>query len=114
MNKTVTIQGRAIKSQGYGNVDYTEKFTTTITVRAAVETTRGYQTFNDVGVLQNVITHKIYIRYPRQVCITSEDWVDIDCVKYDIVDVENPNEENQWLILYCTRKGDSKRVANFV
>lgn len=113
LRKQVTLQVRVIQPASITSANYVEEFTNVITVWAAIKTTRGYQTFSEVGVSNNV-THEVYIRYDSSFTVTSEDWVEIDSLKYDIVDTENLDERNEFYVLRCIRKGVNTVRANFV
>lgn len=112
LNKRVRVQVRSLISKGYEDTKYGEDFKTIKSLWAALETTRGYQSFSDVGI-ENNITHKFYIRYSMEYTVTSEDWIEYKCDKYKIVDVENLDENDEYLLLFCTKKGSKNVVANF-
>lgn len=112
LKNLITIQTRTLTSNGFEDVDYDEVFTQVIQVWAAIKTTRGFQSFNDVGTIQNNITHKIYIRFSADFTITSEDWLDFEGERYLIRDIENLEERNEYLLLYCVKKGDNTKLAN--
>ncbi len=110
LNKRIKIQTRALTSNNTGSIETIETFTDVVEVWAAIETTRGSQLWDGVEV-SNPFTHKIYIRYRDD--IDYEKWVEYEDEKYDIVDVENLEQKNEWLLLMCTRKGDNTKEANF-
>jgi len=107
----INIQTRAVKSNGFDDPDYGETFTEVKQVYASIQTTRGFQSFDGVGVNNNV-THKIYIRFDSTLNISADDWVEFENDKYDIVDVENLEERNEFFILYCMKKGSETLNAN--
>jgi SPP1 family predicted phage head-tail adaptor len=93
-----------------GSIESVETFADDVEVWAAIETTRGSQLWNGVEI-SNPFTHKIYIRYRDDIDFNK--WIEFESEKYDIVDVENLEQTNEWLLLMCTRKGDAAKEANF-
>ena len=111
----VIVQVRVLSPKKFDDPDYNETFTETKTLRASVQTTRGFQSFKDVGIttqIQNNITHKIYVRFSTSYTITSENWLDFKSERYIIRDVENIDERSEWLLLYCIKKGSDAKLAN--
>ena len=108
----IEIQSREIKPKTFSDPDYQEDFVTIKPVWASVQTTRGFQSFNDVGTVENNITHKIYIRFSTELTITSENWIIFKNERYDIIDDENLDERDEFLLLYCEKKGSDTVPAN--
>lgn len=101
LNKRVILQNRDITPPLYGSVDFDENFTNTATVWAAVKTVSG-KTFFD-GVNDRAITHEIYIRYDATV--TAETWIEYNNKRIDILNVENLEENDEYLKLICNERG---------
>ena len=117
LNKPIKIQVRMITAKKIGQTDFTETFTDVVSVFAAIDTSKGFSSFNDIGVTSTGgvvnFTHRIYIRFSTNFTVTSENWVLFNDEKYTINSVENLEERNEWLILYCIKKGDSTKKGNF-
>lgn len=112
----IKIQVRTITPEEFDNPDYSEVFTEVIELFASVKTSRGHSSFNDIGTtvtgaVRN-FSHEVIVRYSESYEITSENWLEINNIKYNIVGVENLEERNEWLILYCLKKGDKTKPAN--
>lgn len=110
LTSRVKLQTRSLTAGNSGSIESIETFTDIVEVWAAIETTRGSQLWDGVEV-SNPFTHKIYIRYRNDIEFT--EWLEYSNEKYDIVDVENLEHKNEWLLLMCTRKGDKTKEANF-
>lgn len=108
LNKRIKIQVRNIAANNTNSIGNNEVFTELVEVWAAIETTRGSQLFDGVEI-SNPFTHKVYIRY---IDIDFTKWIVIDNDRYEIVDVENLEQKNEWLLLMCTLKGDKTKKAN--
>jgi len=95
---------------GGTNVDYTEKFTLISNVWSAIKVINGTNEFNSVSINKTNITHFFYIRYKAG--ITQETWVDYRTNRYNIMKVENLNENNKYLKLYCILSGDKDKAGS--
>jgi SPP1 family predicted phage head-tail adaptor len=112
LDSRIKIQVRTLKAPESG-VDFTEEFTEVKEVWAMVQTSRGLEFFDDTG-LNTTFTHKFYIRFSSSFSITSEDWLEWNNQRYDIVEVENLDERNEFLLLKAIKKGDKDINANKV
>ena len=68
MRHEIIIQRRTQSCDNITDIDYIETFEDVATVRAAVNTNRGYRSFNQVGTNQigaqvQAFTHRFYIRF---------------------------------------------------
>ena len=102
LTKAITLEARAIQPPGQNSVDYTEQFNPIINTKAAVKTTRG-ETIFDGSNTERVVTHIFWIRFRPNV--TFETWVQMDGIKFDVLDVENLDERNEWLEIMATEGG---------
>jgi len=109
LNEQITLQDREIVSPVADGVAFGEDFTGDNVVWALVETVRG-ETIFDATNVERDISHKFYIRYITG--ITSETWIEYNDEKVDIVDVENLDERNDFLILRASRLGDKSKQVN--
>lgn len=109
LDKKITLQLRAIVAEG--EADYTHTFTNPITVWACIDTSTGKEFFDDINQETKNITHTFYIRYRSDV--TSDIWIDWLDRKFKIVSIENMDERNRFLKLYCSERGNAQFKASF-
>lgn len=109
LNTLITLQNRAIVPPIGDSVDYDESFTTNDTAWAMVETVRGETVFDGTNTERDV-THKFSIRFISG--ITAETWVELDDIKYDILDTESLDENGQFLVLRAAMRGDKALEVN--
>ena len=105
----ITIYDREIKTPVQGNIDYTLDFSKMITVWASIESVVGIVVFDSVN-MDRTISHKMLIRYLP--FITQEHWIEFKGKYYDIVNVEDLNEEKRFQVLRCNLRGKAVDVAN--
>lgn len=110
LNNRITLQLRTMTGNNYASVENTETFSNIAEVWGAVETTRGSQLW-DGAEISNPFTHNVYIRYRDDVDFTK--WLDFGSQKYDIVDVENLEQSNEWLLLRCILKGTNTKAGTY-
>lgn len=109
LNKNCILQDRSITAPASG-VDATETFTeNTPDVWAKIETSKGETVFDGTDTEIDV-THKFTIRFLTG--ITAETWILFNSVRFDILDVQNFEERDEWLLLLCTNKGTTANAAN--
>ena len=109
LRKLIKVQTRDITSPA-DCVDFDETFADLESVFAMVETRTGETIFDDTNTEQ-VVTHRIYIRFLPTV--TAETWLEIDGDKYDILNVENLDHRNEYLLLRCNKRGTNTKKVNF-
>jgi len=102
LDTLITLQSRDIVAPEFGNVDFDEDFQDIAEVYAMIETKPGETIFDGVDTEFNV-THEMTIRFDSSV--TSETWVELDIRKFDIVSIENLEERNEWMTLFCELRG---------
>ncbi len=76
---------------------------------AMIQTVSGLRDFDKINVGEGV-THLFYIRYLSGV--TEQEWVIYNGQRFDIADVENLDEENQFMKLECIDKGDVDQAGS--
>ena len=95
-----------------GNVSkttaYNASFVGGITASAMLLTRSGAQIINGVSVTTKP-THDFYIRYKAD--IESTKWVIYNEVIYDVIEVENLEERNEFLKISCIKKGTKKAAG---
>lgn len=109
MREKIQVQIRSITAPTTDGVDYGESFISLKTVWALVETTRGETIFDGTNVERDV-THRFYIRYLPDV--TFEDWIIYKGNYYDIIDVENLQELNDFLLIRVNVRGTTSKEVN--
>jgi SPP1 family predicted phage head-tail adaptor len=110
LSSRIKLQLRSLTASNTGSIESIETFTDIIEVWAAVETTSGSKIWDGVEIA-NPFTHKFYIRYRNDIEFT--EWIEYGNEKYKLIDVENLEQKNEFLILMCTRKGTSTKKANY-
>jgi head-tail adaptor len=110
MRDRVIIQTRAITVPSANSVDLTETFSGDQTVWALVETKTGTQIFDGTNIV-GVATHDIYIRFIAGV--TFQKWLKFKSIYYDILDVQNLEERDEFYLLRCSLRGDDTDAINF-
>lgn len=114
LNKRVTLYVRNIVDPEGGSVDYNEDFTNPQTLWARIDTVSnvggGVQIFDGANVVDTA-SHLIYIRFIPNV--TFQEYLDYDARRFRIIDVTNLNEEDEFLLLRCTERGDNTKQVNW-
>lgn len=112
----IDIQERAKTFSDFDNVDVTETFTTIKSTWAAITVSKGYQSFNAVGTNSdtslNSYTHIFYIRYDKNLSISSENWIKYKEDEYNIISIQNLDERNRFFVLFAVKKGIDTKEAN--
>lgn len=109
MNHKINIYVRTLTPSSITNFNYDETFTLFKSVWSMIQTVTG-KTMFDSSNIEKVVSHKIWIRYLSN--ITSEYWISYKNEYYDIVSVENLENENRFQILYCTIRGSTSNKSN--
>lgn len=101
LSRKVMILDRNIQVPEFDDVDFDEKFSGTLSVWASVTTVSGQTIF---VVNQDVsYSHRIAIRYDASV--NSEKWIRLDGINYRIIDIQNLEMRNEWLVMRCVATG---------
>jgi SPP1 family predicted phage head-tail adaptor len=103
LDKRIIIKNRSIQVPEFKDADFTEKFDGDKEVWANIKTTSGQTIF--VVNTDVAMTHMIGIRYDPSV--TSESWVEFEGNNLKILTVEDIDEEHEFMMLRCTKRGDS-------
>lgn len=100
----IILHNRNIEEPVFGEVDATEDFNPIKSVWASVKTVSGKTFFSDVhGDI--AVTHEISIRYRDDV--SAETWIELGSgTRLKIVNTQNLEERNEWLVLLCSERGD--------
>ncbi len=105
MNKLIDIQVRTLEPPSTA-FDYDINLTTIDQVFAMIHTASGAisgEAFFDGSNVERFVTHMIYIRFRTDV--TAETWIKFNDEFYDILNVENLDENNEFLLLKCNVRG---------
>ncbi len=111
MNRRIDLLARALTppvDPFTGQFVSTETFTTIATPWAMVATPKGVTIFDGVGI-ERVVTHIFTIRFLLD--ITSQNWVVYKGQRYDILLVNDFQENNLFLELNCALTGDETKEA---
>lgn len=106
LNQRITLQDRDIVPPIFGDADFTEDFTEDNDCWAAIQTVHGKTFFDGVNQRDVNLTHEIFIRYDATV--TAETWILYDSRRFDIVSVEDLDEQHTFMRLMCVDKGTSQ------
>lgn len=109
LNKKIQIQTRRIKPPMGDSVDYVEEFVEIITVWAMLETITGVAVFDGTNVMETT-AHDFYIRYIPN--ITFEKWILYAEKYYDIINVENFQENNLYYRIRTNLRGREELLTN--
>lgn len=112
LNKKIKLYVRSITQSLNNDVDYSEDFSLSIDLDAMIETLDGKTVFDGVNIV-GTATHFFYIRYDENIPITSENWIEYASKYYNILKVENMQEENRFYKLSVVVRGNKQFEANF-
>lgn len=107
LKKSIKIINRAIEP---ADVSHTMDFTDFVSAYARIDTTKGNPFFNGVNI-EDFPSHVFYIRYG----FTVEKNYTLEYASnyYNVLDVENLNEENRFLKISCVKNGPKSNQANW-
>lgn len=105
----ITIYSREIKSPTDATGNYSLNLTQAIKVWASIETIKGDILFDSVN-MERSICSLITIRYLP--FITQEYWIAYNNTYYDILQVEDLNEQRRFQVLYCNVRGSTSKEVN--
>lgn len=116
MNRKIALNKRTLTVPSGADVDFNEVFSDPITVWANVRTVSGVIVFDSTNTAREV-SHEVDIRYRAD--LTAETWIKllainstVDVYLY-VIQLENLNEENKYMRLRCTLRGDIAKPVNF-
>ena len=110
MRERIQINIRTLKAPVDGSVDFSETFQEVETVWAMVETKTGVEIFDGTNLL-GVATHFFYIRFLADIDFTN--WIKFKNQFFDILDVQNLEERDEFYLLRCSLRGDEAKPINF-
>jgi len=115
LNRRISLLTRTLTPPTGGSVDFDEELTLSTSVWAMVQTPTGANIFDEVNIDRKV-THKISIRFIQG--LTAETWIKLPSVTggatvlLDILDIINLEENNRFMLLKCSLRGDDTKAAN--
>ncbi len=109
MREKIDITIRSLQAPTDGSVDFSESLTSVESVFAMVETTSGVEIFDGTN-LKGVATHFFYIRFRAGIDINN--WITFKAQHYTIIDVQNLEERDEFLLLRCALRGDETKAIN--
>ena len=117
LNTLVTLQTRTLETNGFDNPDYTETFTDFSTqVWASIQTTRGFQSFSDVGIENNKLTVKSNATDSWNAINTKHQYRlkgDFDIqVEFEVISGPESTRWHSFLAVY-TESGSWSRIERF-
>lgn len=105
----ITIYARNIKAPIDASQNYGLSFQQMITVWASIKTLKGDTIFDNVN-LDKAISHIMVVRYLP--FLTQEHWITYNQKYYDIVRLQDINEQLRFQVLYCNLRGDVSKGVN--
>jgi len=112
MDRLISLKTRVIQTPDGSSVDYSESFSTLASEWAAVKSLSRGPIFLDGTNIAKQATHIFMIRYRSDV--DAEIWIDLDSVYYDVLNVEDLDEKNEFLFLYAVKRGGTSIPINQV
>lgn len=110
MKFKIEIFMRQITPSTNNGVDFGEEFVSSRIYYAMVETNAGLTVF-DVTNTEKIVTHTFYTRFIYN--LTEENWLVFRDRNYDIINVENLNEQNRFMAIRCCLRGPELAPVNF-
>lgn len=107
----IVIHDRDITAPLFDTAEQTQTYSNSLTVFASVNTVRGKEIFNGTQLV-GVKTHNILIRFLDAREITQENVVELKGNYYDVLEVQNLEERDEWLELSCGILGDKTQENN--
>lgn len=105
----IEIYDRTIRVPIDDTGNYGLDFKKKIIVWCSIESVVGIVVFDSVN-MDKTISHKMVIRHLP--FLTQEHWIWYKSKYYDIIKIENLNEENRFQMLYCNVRGSDSKAAN--
>lgn len=113
LNKKIAIQERLLSAPSPGNTQPVLSFTNLASPWAAVETPRGSSKFLGVNINDDT-THIFIVRYRSLLdeLEVGNNFILFKDRRFRILSVTNMNEDDIFLAIECTERGDDDKDAN--
>jgi SPP1 family predicted phage head-tail adaptor len=108
LDRKISILSRAMVPPANG-VDMSMEFTVLKTPWAGLKTAKGKEVFY-ASNMQDAVTHVFYIRWYDG--LETQHWIQYKGVNYDILEIEDLDERNEWYAIYCNVRGSSSLEVN--
>jgi head-tail adaptor len=108
LDRKIILKSRTLTTP-QDSEDFEQVMATVKTVWAGLSSTKGKQMFGTTN-MDNGPSHVFYVRWFAG--LTAEYWVEYKGENYNIIDVENLDERDEWAALYCNVRGDSDSEVN--
>lgn len=108
LDRRIDIYSRTLNAPSF-DVDFDHTFNNKKTVWSALESVNGRDTFYLTNLDQKV-SHIFYVRWYAG--LTAESWINFKSELYDIIQVENLDERDEWYSIYCNVRGDEDAGVN--
>lgn len=109
----IQIMRRRLQSAGYDDLDGIESFTNICYCMAAIESVKGTTRFANVNINERP-THLFYILYNPVLDALDHgnNFIKFKTRFYRVLDLENSDEDNQFIIIQTTERGLDTQEAN--
>lgn len=111
MTQIAELQGRNLRGAKLGSNSHTINFTTVVTMRCAIATLKPGTIVFD-GSNDRAASHDFFMNYVDFPSVTAENWILYDGREFDILNVENLEEQNRFFRLRCNERGTDSNVVN--
>lgn len=109
MNTQIKIFDRTLTAPATDDTNFDEVLSNEIEVWAAVKTSSGIEVFDGTNLI-GIATHFFYIRFITG--LTSESWIEYKSSYYRILDIQNYQEADEFMILRCVIRGATTEAVN--
>lgn len=111
LRQRIAIVRRTLDAAAPGSAEPLHSYTTVLSPRANIKTKASASEWNRVVIAGNAVSHVVTIRWTG-IAFDARDRVrDGAGNLYDILSIENVNEEGSWMRLYCRKAGSEDRKA---
>jgi head-tail adaptor len=115
LDQRIKIQTRTKLANNDGAAEADLLISNFVDVWTMQQSTNGEEAFDSTNTIK-VITDRFYIRYRKDIDITnailkSEGG---DSIRFKIIDIENINGRNEFLLIRASRRGDGTLKNNFL
>ncbi|MEQ8823839.1 MAG: head-tail adaptor protein [Filomicrobium sp.] len=107
----ITLERRSLTASSPGSAEAEYTYTTFHTCRANIKTKGGVSEFNKIEVDGTKVSHVVTIRHTKTVFDTRDRLRDASGNLYTILSIENSDEYDDQLVLYCANQGAETRRA---
>lgn len=113
LRNRITIQTRTLAAANFDDTDVDETFATVVSTYAAIETIRGTRRFASVNIDKRA-THLFYVRYRDAIkdMETGNNFILHNSRRYFILELTIMAEDNRFIIIQATNRGESAEPAS--